>query len=270
MLLTRSDAAIFIVALQRAAHKATKLHFKRLNAVVRWMQKCPQKLIYKALPGKWGSWQLLCISDAAFKKEEDAGHALKGGLFALASCTSDAQPTHIVEMAWRKGTSTVQVIEMVSRRLRNVTRSTFSSETFAANDCVDQGILLCQILHEVVCGACTALEARTLREEGGFKIPMVLVIDAKSVYAAATAGQVKIPAEKSLLSHLQYLRELLDRGVLRWIIWADTRDMVADGLTKGVVERKALHDAMKGLLDIKHEHEIWSSPLLKVKKQLIL
>ena len=73
-----------------------------------------------------------------------------------------------------------------------------------------------------------------------------------------------------MLSHLQYLRELLDRGVLRWIIWADTRDMVADGLTKGVVERKALHDAMKGLLDIKHEHEIWSSPLLKVKKQLIL
>ena len=53
-----------------------------------------------------------------------------------------------------------------------------------------------------------------------------------SVFAAVTAVFVKTPAEKSLLCHVQFLRELLDRGVLAAIVWLDTRDMLADGLTK--------------------------------------
>ena len=64
---------------------------------------------------------------------------------------------------------------------------------------------------------------------------MVLYVDAMSVFAAVTATFVKTPAEKSLLSHVQFLRVVLDNGCLRYMAWLDTRDMTSDGLTKGAV-----------------------------------
>ena len=61
-----------------------------------------------------------------------------------------------------------------------------------------------------------------------------------SVSAAVTAVFIKTPAEKSLLCHVQFLRELLDHGVLAAIVWLDTRDMLADGLTNmSSTERRA-------------------------------
>ena len=81
---------------------------------------------------------------------------------------------------------------------------------------------------------------------------MALYVDAKSVYAACTATFIKTPAEKSLLTHVQFIRELLDHGVLRALLWIDTRDMYSDGLTKGAVERALLHKIMDGSIEFKH------------------
>ena len=77
------------------------------------------------------------------------------------------------------------------------------------------------------------------------------------MFAAVTATFIKQPAEKSLLCHVQYLRELLDKKVLNYIIWLDTRDMAADGLTKGAVTRDLLHALMDGHNNIKHTFEQW-------------
>jgi len=71
-------------------------------------------------------------------------------------------------------------------------------------------MLLALSLHEVSKGVQSAEQARTLREIGGWDIKLGLYIDAMSVSAAVTATFVKIPAEKSLLSHVQYFRETLE------------------------------------------------------------
>ena len=84
---------------------------------------------------------------------------------------------------------------------------------------------------------------------------MALYLDAKSVYAAVTATFTKQPAEKSLLSHVQYLRELLDKDIIQGLVWLDTRDMGADGLTKGSVSRDALHQLMAGTMHSLHTWE---------------
>ena len=89
----------------------------------------------------------------------------------------------------------------------------------------------------------------------------MLVVDALSFHAAVTASNVKVPAEQSLVVHLRWLRSLLDAGVLSRMVWCDTRDMLADGMTKGAVDRVALHDAMDGLWRISHELKTWTSPL---------
>ena len=52
---------------------------------------------------------------------------------------------------------------------------------------------------------------------------MALYVDAKSVYAAVTATNIRPPADKSLLSHVQHLRALLDRRSLSAIVWIDNR-----------------------------------------------
>ena len=45
--------------------------------------------------------------------------------------------------------------------------------------------------------------------------------------------------------------------MLAAISWVDTRDMLADGATKGSVDRTQLHSCMNGTSTIEHELKIW-------------
>lgn len=73
-----------------------------------------------------------------------------------------------------------------------------------------------------------------------------IYIDTKSVYAAVTAVSTNTPTKQSLCTHVLYMRELLDIGVVRCLVRLDARDTVAIGLTKGAVKRSALHMLMDG------------------------
>ena len=236
--LTRADVCVFIVALQKAAHKSKVKHVKALNRLVRWMQKHPQALVYRPMDGP------LCLqthSDSAFKKEETTGHALKGTVVMLTSINSSGR------------TAVAHLLDFSSKRVRHVTRSTFSAELFAACDSVDTTLLLAQLLHEIWTPQRAIGEARRLRESGGYAIPIVLCIDAMSIWSAVAAIHVRTPAEKSLLGHLQFLKELLTRRAVHTLRWVDTRMMHADGLTKGAIARDDLHRIMKGTLQYAHE-----------------
>ena len=66
---TRVDVMVFIVALQRQNHNPEVQHVRRLNKLLRWVQRNPKKLAYKKLPSR--EIHLRIISDAAFKKETE-------------------------------------------------------------------------------------------------------------------------------------------------------------------------------------------------------
>ncbi len=83
VVLTRMDVAVFISALQRVAHSPTVLHLKRLNALVRWLQRNLKRLRYRRLPNLNGGAHLRMYSDAAFKREGDSGHSMRGSLYLL-------------------------------------------------------------------------------------------------------------------------------------------------------------------------------------------
>ena len=106
-------------------------------------------------------------------------------------------------------------------------------------------------------GRSSAAQALERRETGGYAIPGALYLDALSVFASVTATFIKTPADNGVLVHCLYLRELLDNGVLKALIWQDARDMIADGLTKGAVDRKALHNAMDGIINVVHACKPW-------------
>ena len=66
---TRVDVMVFIVAMQRQNHNPEVQHVRKLNKLLRWVQRNPNKLSYKSLPSK--DSHLRIISDAAFKKETE-------------------------------------------------------------------------------------------------------------------------------------------------------------------------------------------------------
>ena len=252
--LTRPDIAVFVAALQRMSHAPTVIHCKRLNTVVRWTQRNPKSIMYVQLDklnrpsGSVVGTHLRMISDAAFKKEEDSGHSMRGACYVrcLGSNTEDMVKT-----------VTGHLLDYVSRQQRRVTRATFTSELQGGCDTVDKGFLILQALDELSSGRSTAHDALQRRESGGYAVPGALYLDALSVYASVTATFVKTPADNGVLIHCLYLRELLDNGVIHALIWQDTRDMLADGLTKGAVDRKAIHDIMSGTLEVLHECKPW-------------
>ena len=87
--------------------------------------------------------------------------------------------------------------------------------------------------------------AATLQEEGKLQPPIKGVVDAKAVFDSIKASDVCEPAESSLKLHLLAIRDTLVAGILQQLFWADTRDMLADGLTKGSVNRAALQLAQE-------------------------
>ena len=53
------------------------------------------------------------------------------------------------------------------------------------------------------------------------------------------------------------LREQLEFRILQAIVWIETRDMGADGLTKGTVPRDLIRAHMKGEVCLLHPSETW-------------
>ena len=226
-----------MVALQRVTHSPLAIHVRRLNALVRIAQK--QKAHIK-FPAMVCSRFLQAHSDSGFSKEQEKGYGIRGANFLRVGKDLN-------------GLEVFHLIESQCRSHKHVTRSTFSSETLAAVAAADYLIPLTLTLQEVVYGPVSAFEARRLREEGGFQFKSMLVVDAMSLFAAVSAAQVKVPAERSLAGHLFWLRELLDRKVINTLRWCDTRDMTADCHTKGSIARQTILELMLGDFTFKHK-----------------
>ena len=238
-LLSQSWAAVFIIALQRKTAQPQNLHVRRLNIVLSAMQKLKAKTVFPAMVC---SRKLLVFSDASFDKEsESKGYGMRGSVFLRLGSQGERQVCHMLEAQ--------------SQSLKLVTRSTFSAETLAAVGTVDNLTPLMFTLEEVMLGALSPEAVRNLREQGGFCFDNELCVDAMNLYYALSACYPKMPAEKTLFTHIVWLRNLLHTGLVRSVSWVDTRDMLADGFTKGKVERDPILLAMTGTWSLKFERK---------------
>ena len=84
--------------------------------------------------------------------------------------------------------------------------------------------------------------------------------DSYSIFSYLAAAHLKLPAEKSTYYHLANLREKLVCGLISSYNWTDTRDMVADGLTKGSADRSALSAVMDGKYHLHHAVHEYKEP----------
>lgn len=83
-----------------------------------------------------------------------------------------------------------------------------------------------------------------LEESGRLPIPVHVIIDARSVFDALAAAEVRPPTEISLIMKLCQLKEALLCHALKTLWWCDTRDMLADALNKGACSREPILKAI--------------------------
>ena len=69
-------------------------------------------------------------------------------------------------------------------------------------------------------------------------------------------SRLKLQVEHGLLPQVQHLHESMDSRVITAIGWVDTRDMVADAASKGVVDLILVHTCTGGASAIKHEVQL--------------
>jgi hypothetical protein len=225
---TRADVAIFVVALQRVATRATTGHVLKVNQLVRYCRKTPCHLYYPKLEGPL---QILTISDAAFRRESTAGLSMRGSFISLAE-------DRVGLVGGR-----FHLIEFFARKQRRIVRSTFSAELNGVADSHEIARLISLSYASVKLPNASASDLQRLETEGNLPYSIHIVTDCFSIFTALSKETVTLPAEATLILLLLSLKECLRAWSLRKLSWVDTRDMLADGLGKGAVSRKAIVEA---------------------------
>lgn len=226
---TRLDVAIYVVALQRAATRATVGHLLKLNKITKWVRRKKFMLTYKKM---MPPFKLLAITDSAFKTEPNSALAMRGAIVGIAE---DRQTTG----------GTMHVLEFYARKQRRVCRSTFAAELNSMADAVEVARLVNMTVACCYRPYVSPLQLQQLEDTNDMPLAIEVCTDCRSVYDALSAEDTRTPSESSLVLILHVLKELVRARIIHKLTWVHTEDMLADGLTKGGVSRKSLFEFTK-------------------------
>ena len=240
--LTQFWIQVYIVSLQRV-QTPTNLDVRRLNAITRKLKNEPQKLVFPAMKCS-GVCDL--HTDSGYRRITDKEDLVKGyGMRGLCLLRRGDR--------YDKKGSVIHLIESLCKSHRLTIRSSYGAETLAASHGFDDAYPTLVTIAELKHGVVRPEQLKLYREEGGLPLTVTLTIDAESVYKSLTSRDLKVPAEKTLFGHVCWMRELLQLKLIDSIQWCDTRDMTADGHTKGSIDRKMLLELMSGHQTYRHD-----------------
>eukprot|EP00959_Pyramimonas_sp_CCMP1952_P147199 3080671-Pyramimonas_sp.AAC.1 len=86
----------------------------------------------------------------------------------------------------------------------------------------------------------------------GLNIKATLAIDAESVFKFLSNKDLKNPTACTLLGHISWMRQMMERCMVHCVQWHSTRDLTADGHTKGRIDRDMLRQVMGEVQSFKH------------------
>ncbi len=173
------------------------------------------------------------ISDAAFRKEDASGLAMRGAIIGISAYDPNT-PSGILHP-----------IEWYSRKQRRVVRSTFGAELYAASDSADFSKLIAITITEIGRPYLTARNLAEIEANGNFSIPIEMCVDARSVFDALKVPETRMPSEGTLIYSLLQLKEMLRAWSIKKLWWINTADMLSDGLNKGAVPRSGIMNFIK-------------------------
>ena len=256
---TRADIAPFIGYLQREAHKPTITLVKLANKILRYARRVKSGIVYRKLVPPL---RLVTVADSAYKANDDLTDciALRGYIILVVG-QSSAKNRKLNDGSSTAGHSPggpCFVLDWVSKKFNVITRSSFCAELRNQIEAAQTSVHLASALEENFEAIESPHDLRHRQDQGLLRIPIYLCGDNKGVFTATTAQNPKTPAEPTLTAHVKSLREFLDRGHIRKLLWLDNRDMVADPLTKGKTKRNELNDVLdQGQWTVSHLPDCW-------------
>ena len=247
---TRMEMIIYVSALQRHSKKPRALHLRRLNRVVRHMQKHPQGLEYRKLPMPVS---MIGVGDSAFKApggssspdDEDQTDALVVRAYIIALGHFDRS----------RNTWLLQILDFVSSKQKHVCKGVWAGELHNQCDTFDHASILRSFFEEVRHGCLNADELRRRQDAGTMGLPLEIMTDSYSIFSYLKAAHLKYPADKSTYFHLAHLFAAVQEHRINKFTWIDTRDMLVDAMTKGKLDRGTLIKAMRGSWHLEHKNE---------------
>ena len=255
--LTRPDIVVFVGRLQRCGGQPLVRDVLALNTLLRWVKRVPCKTAYKMLEPPVC---IACIADSAYRADDD-------DCLALRSCV-----TALIEVRDGIPGGRMHVWDFYGRKQTRVNRGTFGAELNNALEASESGMMFRGVVHEITVGPCSSSQLHSMINGPSIPVELHLIGDAHAVFTAVTAGEVKIPNERSLIYAVRALRDRLDAGGISSIHRCDTRDMLADALTKGTISRSELLRAFatgEWTMKVKEQLHSWSSPsVIKYRNSL--
>ena len=231
LVLTRVDICVYVQCMQRHAQSPRVEDVRKLNRLLRWVQKRPAGIVYFKRKAKDLQWRIAAVSDSAFRSLEDSstGLALRGFVIML-----------VVRNYQNPGGECI-VLDYGTKKHKRVNRSTFAAELNAAVDTVDIATIVQYTLEEIFNPTSSKPEVmQELYDQGKLHFPLELSVDARAVFDAIASPEFSMPSESTLCLHLHSIREATRAGRIFRLWWIDTRDMVADGLNKGGLPREPI------------------------------
>ena len=240
--LTQAWIQVYIVSLQRV-QQPKNLDIRRLNAVTRKLQSSPKKLVFPAMQCKG---MLDIHTDSGYRRmtevDDEKGYGMRGLCLLRQGIRRD------------KNGECCHLLDSICRSHKLTIRSSYAAETLAIAHGVDDAYPTLVTISELKHGVLSPTQLKSLREKGGLGIRVVLTTDAESVYKSLTSRDLKAPTERTLLGHVSWVRELVQLKIIESVQWCDTRDMTADGHTKGSIDRELLLEVMSG--QQKYQHSV--------------
>ena len=154
----------------------------------------------------------------------------------------------------------LQLLDYSAGKQNHVCRGVWSSELHNQCDMVEMASIIAGFTVEATHGPQSGGAMVQAMSQGQVPMAIEALTDSYSIFSYLAAAHLKLPAEKGTFYHLAYLRERLVSSLIGSYTWVDTRDMVADGLTKGRADRTALINMMHGNYELDHTCHEYSEP----------
>ena len=196
LLQTRADICPFVGFLQRAAQKPLIRHVRLINRVLRYVRRVPSGILFQKLEHPV---RLVVVADDAYKAKAEAQEclALRGYIILLVGSnkTTSQYPG-----------GTCNVLDYVSKKFQQVTRSSFAAELRNQVEAAQVGAFFSAFMEENLVHRLSALKLSEVSDKGDFHLRAIILGDNDGVFRAVTAENPRTPTAST-----QHARPSLQR-----------------------------------------------------------
>ena len=210
---TRPDLAYDTLSMSMKTKHATVADMRKLNKIVKKAREGDSVVTFKRV-GRMEDLKIIAMSDASFKSVDDKVRSVEGRVIFLSDGVN-ASP-----------------LEWKSKKIPQVCESTKTAETRAADKATDDAIYFARLIKEIYTGV------KSLDQ-----LPVIVYTDSKptieSIYSTRQVDR------KTVRHVIQSMKDALERGEVSEFKYSNTKEMLADVLTKDSVKNTELHDTVK-------------------------